>query len=159
MKTIPQYTFYRTKYGDELLVDLVRLDYIKHYLSKPSIHTLTYYDITFITEGSGFFNIDNRKYGVCPGDVIFSAPGEIRRWDCNEIRNRYALIFEEKFLLTFFNDTEFQQKLSSFDLERKMAVIRLDDKLFDRILSSIRNIKEEIDTHKIKDHHFTCPSL
>lgn len=51
--SIPQYTFYKTKYGSELLIDVVELKYIKRFLSENPIHTLTYYDITFITEGRG----------------------------------------------------------------------------------------------------------
>ena len=50
--SIPQYTFYKTKYGSELLIDVVELKYIKRFLSENPIHTLTYYDITFITEGA-----------------------------------------------------------------------------------------------------------
>ena len=49
---IPQYTFYKTKYGSELLIDVVELKYIKRFLSENPIHTLTSYDITFITEDS-----------------------------------------------------------------------------------------------------------
>lgn len=30
---IPQYTFYKTKYGSELLIDVVELKYIKRFLS------------------------------------------------------------------------------------------------------------------------------
>lgn len=48
------------------------------YLVKTPVHTLTYYDITFITEGVGSFSIDNQIYEACPGDVVFSKPGEIR---------------------------------------------------------------------------------
>ena len=54
---IPRYTFHKTKYGSELLIDIVNLKYVKKYLNKGITHTLTYYDITFITEGEGFFSI------------------------------------------------------------------------------------------------------
>ena len=101
-KSIPRYTFYKHKYGSELLVDVVELKNIKKFLDINPVHTLTYYDITFVTEGSGSFSIDNQQYDVCPGDVIFSKPGEIRHWDKDHIINGYALIFEEEFLSSFF---------------------------------------------------------
>ena len=61
-KSIPRYTFYKHKYGSELLVDVVELKNIKKFLDINPVHTLTYYDITFVTEGSGSFSIDNQKY-------------------------------------------------------------------------------------------------
>lgn len=74
-KSIPRYTFYKHKYGSELLVDVVELKNIKKFLDINPVHTLTYYDITFVTEGSGSFSIDNQQYDVCPGDVIFQSRG------------------------------------------------------------------------------------
>ena len=102
--SIPQYTFYKNKYGKELQIDVVELKYVKRFLTKKATHTLTYYDITFITEGEGAFYIDNRIDRAVPHDVFFSKPGEIRHWDTKHIINGYALIFEEEFLSSFFKD-------------------------------------------------------
>ena len=38
---IPRYTFYKNKYGSELLIDVVELKYVKKFLSQSSVHTLT----------------------------------------------------------------------------------------------------------------------
>ena len=59
--SIPRYTFYKNKYGSELLVDVVELKYVKKFLAESAIHTLNYYDVTFITEGKGTFSVDNRE--------------------------------------------------------------------------------------------------
>ena len=48
--SIPRYTFYKNKYGSELLVDVVELKYVKKFLAESAIHTLNYYDVTFITK-------------------------------------------------------------------------------------------------------------
>ena len=111
--SIPRYTFYKHKYGSELLVDVVELKYVKKFLAKSTVHTLNYYDITFITEGKGAFSVDNQTYEAIPCDVLFSKPGEIRNWDTHHIINGYALIFEEEFLSSLFKDIfkEGRQKL------------------------------------------------
>ena len=70
--SIPRYTFYKNKYGSELLVDVVELKYVKKFLAESAIHTLNYYDVTFITEGKGTFSVDNQTYEVTPCDVLFS---------------------------------------------------------------------------------------
>lgn len=98
---IPQYDFYKHKYGDELLIDVVPLNTIKKYLKEQPVHILTYYDITLITSGEGEFLIDHQANRVKPQDIIFTRPGEIRKWDDKTIQNGFALIFEEEFLLSF----------------------------------------------------------
>ena len=40
-KSIPRYTFYKHKYGSELLVDVVELKNIKKFLDINPVHTLT----------------------------------------------------------------------------------------------------------------------
>lgn len=61
---IPQYDFYKHKYGDELLIDVVPLNTIKKYLKEQPVHILTYYDITLITSGEGEFLIDHQANRV-----------------------------------------------------------------------------------------------
>ena len=61
--SIPRYTFYKNKYGSELLIDVVELKYVKRFLAESAVHTLTYYDITFVTEGEelGYFHSSRWK--------------------------------------------------------------------------------------------------
>lgn len=76
--SIPRYTFFKNKYGSELLIDVVELKYVKRFLAGRSAHTLAYYDITFITEGEGEFSIDNQSCKAFPRDVFFSAENGIQ---------------------------------------------------------------------------------
>jgi YesN/AraC family two-component response regulator len=152
MQTISQYDFYKTKYGDELLIDVVPLSYVKKFITKQPVHRLTYYDITLITSGTGFFQIDTHQYNVSEGDVLFSRPGEIRHWDKDKIFDGYALIFEEEFLLSFFNDSLFLKHLSCFK-PGATSKLTLECVIYEQILNRIKNIKHEIDTYRVKDKH------
>lgn len=116
--SIPRYTFHKNKYGSELLIDVVELKYVKKFLAESSVHTLTYYDITFITEGEGSFSIDNRTYEAFPQDVFFSKAGEIRNWDTRHITNGYALIFEDEFLSSLLRDSMFVRHLAFSNRKR-----------------------------------------
>lgn len=151
--SIPQYTFFKTKYGSELLIDVVELKYVKKFLRENPTHTLTYYDITFITEGEGSFSIDNQDYVAAPRDVIFSQPGEMRNWDIENIANGYALIFEDKFLSAVFKDSLFVQHLSFFSFGMHSSCMHLPDELYIRILQLLKDIKTEIDTYRQNDVH------
>ena len=151
--SIPRYTFYKNKYGSELLVDVVELKYVKKFLAESAIHTLNYYDVTFITEGKGTFSVDNQTYEVTPCDVLFSKPGEIRNWDTRHIINGYALIFEEEFLSSLFKDSLFVQHLSFFQLESFSSRLHLPDELYARILQILHHIKMEGRSREASNNH------
>lgn len=148
---IPRYTFYKNKYGSELLIDVVELKYVKKFLAQSSVHTLTYYDITFVTEGEGRFSIDNQTDEAASRDVFFSKPGEIRNWDTRHIVNGYALIFEDEFLSSLFKDSLFVQHLSFFQSGKASSKLQLPDELYMRILQILHNIKTEIDSYRQND--------
>lgn len=152
MKSIPQYKFHKTKYGKELLVDVVTLDSIRQHISKHPVHTLSYFDVTFITSDSVSFSMDGKAYTLSQGDVIFSRPNEIRAWDKNNLPQGYALLFEEEFLLSFFNDRSFIQNLSYFSWDRTSARTNITD-IYPRIESLIQHITIEINNEESKDKH------
>jgi len=81
--SIPRYTFYKHKYGSELLVDVVELKYVKKFLAKSAVHTLNYYDITFITEGKGAFSVNNQTGGN--PELGYSS---YHQWVCSDFRRR-----------------------------------------------------------------------
>ena len=150
--SIPRYTFHKNKYGSELLIDVVELKYVKKFLAESAIHTLNYYDVTFITEGKGTFSVDNQTYEVTPCDVLFSKPGEIRNWDTRHITNGYALIFEDEFLSSLLRDSMFVRHLAFFKPEKTSAKLHLPDELYTRVLQVLHNIKTEIDSYKQNDN-------
>lgn len=116
------------------------------------MHTLSYFDITFITGSSGNFSINDKQYSLYRGDVIFSKPNEIRAWDRMNLPQGYALIFEEEFLLSFFNDRSFIQNLSYFKPDRTAAKINITP-IFSRIESLLQHILTEINQESSKDKH------
>lgn len=154
MDEVSKYYFYKTKYGDELLIDLVSLKEVKKFLSQSKLHSLTYYDITLITEGSGFFRIGDQTHNVGEGDVLFSAPGQPREWDAQAIIDGYALIFEEEFLLSFFNDLKFLSNISYFNPNtRKSNRLTLSPDEYQQVRVLIQNVQEEIVAYQEKDKH------
>jgi len=153
MRNISKYDFYKTKYGNELLIDIVELKNIKNYLLKKSLHALTYYDISLITEGEGFFRIDSMNQQARAMDILFSLPNQLREWDTENIVNGYALIFEEEFLLSFFNDPNFIHNISYFKKNRNNSKLSLSSTEFEQINTLFQQIKREIDGYVVKNKH------
>lgn len=152
-RSISLYKFYKNKYGSELLIDIVELKDIKRFLAGKPAPALTYYDITFITEGEGRFVLDNQTHKAEPCDVFFSKPGEIRSWDINNIVNGYALIFEDEFLSSFFKDAQFVQHLSYFSPGKDSSKLHLSDDFYMQIIHLLQSIKKEINARQPKDVH------
>ena len=153
MRNIPTYDFHKTKYGSELLIDVVALKDIKKYLSYHSLYALTYYDITLITDGEGFFRIDETNHQVKVSDVLFSQPYQLREWDTQHIADGYALIFEEEFLLSFFNDPNFINNISFFKKYCNNSRLELSTSVFEQINFLMQQIKDEIDKYAVKNKH------
>ncbi|WP_343672858.1 AraC family transcriptional regulator [Chitinophaga sp.] len=150
---ITKYDFFRRKYGEELLIDLVGLQDLERYIKVSPVQRLAYYDITFIVDGQGSFFVDSQLYPLSPGSAFFSSPGQIREWGVNIIPKGYALIFEEEFLCTFFNDAGFVKNLPYFGTSGLPHALLLDSDEFSRILGLLQNIRSEILEFKKNDKH------
>lgn len=68
---IIQYDFFRTKYGQELLIDLIRLEDLEKYIKASPVQRLSYYDITVITSGYGSLVIDLHEQPLEQETVFF----------------------------------------------------------------------------------------
>lgn len=150
---VHQYHFYKTKYNQELLIDLIRLETLEKYLQEHPIHTLTYYDITLITEGQGLFSLDGITQPIEKGSVFFSSPGQIRCWDFHKMPQGYALIFEEDFMGEFFNDALFVRNLAYFNRNGESTSLTLSMGEYDQLVQMMQAILSEIDRFPVKDQH------
>ena len=153
MKGIYLYNFFKTKYGKELLIDVIDLAEIKNNLDKTPVHRLTYYDITFITQGYDEICINENKLQVGPDKAVSSIPGDVWQWNPKTSLEGYVLVFEEEFLLSFFNDPFFLQNLSYLRSGRASSLLVFEPLLFDRVINLLVHIKEEINTTEERDHH------
>ncbi|MDR1645304.1 MAG: helix-turn-helix transcriptional regulator [Tannerellaceae bacterium] len=150
MKYIPHYDYFRQSNAEEIHIDVAGLHYIKPYFSTNALHSLTYYDITFITEGSGFFTVDDQTHIVKPQDIIFSKPGKARNWDNKNIKDGYVLVFKEEAIQTLFNDRNFLQNLSFFSLSRYSAKTTPNEEACAGIRTAVLNLKASLPATKEK---------
>ncbi|MFW0717458.1 helix-turn-helix domain-containing protein [Pedobacter sp. N23S346] len=153
MKSIVQYHFINEKYGKTLLIDIVPIAEINKYIEKEPIHRLTFYDITFITNGSENVFINQTELHVSAGDVICSIPGEIWSWPKQTAMQGYVLLFEEEFLFSFFNDKQFLNKFRYLKHGRSSPLIRLKKKLFKEVVAYLEQIKGEIQLGVTSSEH------
>lgn len=150
---IIQYDFFRTKYGQELLIDLIRLEDLEKYIKASPVQRLSYYDITVITSGYGSLVIDLHEQPLEQETVFFSSPGQVRKWNTDDTPKGYVLIFEDEFLYTFFNDTQFIRHLSFFHTYEKPPVLQLTSDDYYKLATLFQDVKNEIVSFKEYDKH------
>jgi len=111
---IQNYHFLSRKYGMELLVDIGRIETLKNFILDDTPHQLSFYEIAFIEKGSGNCKLDENTMIVEPGTVMFTSPGQVRRWHIIQPLRGYVLFFEKDFLNLFFTDALFLYRFQYF---------------------------------------------
>ncbi len=108
--------FHRTKYGRELLVDVIRAAEIETFELGGAPHVLSFYEIFLTTRGVGSLTLEGREYKVRPGQVFFTGPGQPRQWRTRDL-DGLCLFFTADFVEEFFRDPLFLFTLPYFHRE------------------------------------------
>lgn len=144
MKNIPVIKFFKRKYGKELLVDLNDISYIKSGIVKRPVHRYTFYSLVLVTDGKEEISVNGNTVVTERGTFIAGIPGDTWSWNSNTQLQGYVLIFEEEFLLSFFNDRLFLQKFPYLQPNRQSPFYRISGALYDRICQVMKQIRTEI---------------
>lgn len=123
-ESFPKIAFHRTKYGPELLLDAAWLSDMPNFIASPEPHSLAFHDILLVTEGRGRFRLDGVTHEVAPGRVLFTRPGELRRWEVEKLDGA-CLFFDEAFLAETFSDARFLAGFAFFRPGRPQASLDL----------------------------------
>ncbi len=153
MKRIPVYKFFKHKYGDELLVDVVDYDDMRLHLRRTPVCSYTFYALTLVLEADERVSLNGRSRQIGKGDLICAIPGEIWTYYGAIDMKALNLVFEKEFLLSFFADPHFLDRFTYFAADRPSPFLRLDMDAFDRILTLYREMQQEIDRRPNIDQH------
>lgn len=153
MKQIPVYKFYRHKYGSELLIDVLDLDALKEGIRRAPVHCETFYQIVLFTAEENEAGINGHRRRATPGLVACGRPGEVWEWRAETPLKGDVLIFEEPFLLSFFNDAHFLDRLSYLQADRPSPFLLPDAPLQKRLRQLFLQMKEEMAAPQHKDQH------
>jgi len=140
---IVTYHFLQRKYGRELLMDVGRVEALKNFVLDDTLHQVSFYDIVFIEKGKGSFSLDNTRMAVGPGTIIFTSPGQVRRWNVKKAVSGYAVFFEKDFLNLFFTDDLFLYRFQYFHQYSKPTNIKMPSKTFRQTLKLVKSLEEE----------------
>lgn len=93
------------------------------------------------------------------GTLVAGIPGDVWCWNADTRLQGYVLVFEEEFLLSFFNDRLFLQKFPYFQPDRPSPFYRMEDGLFNRICQVNKQIKLEIHGYETNLRKTSLPKI
>ncbi|MBS1752834.1 MAG: helix-turn-helix domain-containing protein [Ferruginibacter sp.] len=140
---ITTYHFFQRKYGKELLLDVGRIESLKNFVLDNTPHCISFYEILFIEKGEGSFILDENKIPVEPCTVIFTSPGQIRRWNIKLPVKGYTVFFEKDFLNLFFADDLFLYRFPFFHQYFNPSNMKMHPKAFRDSIKLVNNIEHE----------------
>lgn len=109
----PRIDFARCKYGRELLVDAGWIHEYPTFILRDEPHQLSFHEILLITAGRGRVWIESAEHHVYPGTVLFTAPGQVRRWRATGV-DGVCVYFRREFFSEWFQDPLFVERLGLF---------------------------------------------
>lgn len=140
---IKTYHFLPNKYGLELLLDIGRIETLNHFVLDDTLHQLSFYEILFIEEGAGTFTLDENKILIAPRTIIFTSPGQVRRWEIKEKVKGYILFFEKDFLHLFFSDELFLYRFQYFHQYTSPPEMNISETSFEKCRELLYGIEQE----------------
>jgi len=151
---IETYNFLPYKYGTELLLDIGRIETLKNYVLDTTAHQLSFYEIIFIEKGTGTFTLDENEITINPQTIIFTSPGQVRRWKIEEQVKGYTLFFEKDFLHLFFSDELFLYRFQYFNQYSRPTNMLVAEAPFGKCLDLLYEIEREFGRLQNDSNHF-----
>ncbi len=148
-----QYDFLKNKYGKELLVDLGRIESLEGYVLSHVKHFITFYEVLVISQGEGFYSLDNERVPYQQGTVVVTLPNQIRQWEVINPTKGFSFFFEGEFLNTYFRDDVFLNRFAIFDYSRPTIFTILDSKDFEKCMQAFEEVEAEFNELKGDSSH------
>jgi AraC-like DNA-binding protein len=120
--------------------------HVKEHVFTRLPHKHDFYLVMLVTRGSGWHEIDFRKYPVRPGRIFFMQPGQMHYWNLSKDINGYVFFhsksfFDEGYTLAGLHDFPF------FRSTRSVPSIQLDKNTFTMIRQFMSTITQERASH------------
>jgi AraC family transcriptional activator of pobA len=141
---LERFTFNKTKYGRELLIDCVKASDLEGFITNRRPFIIEFYEIVFIIKGKGVFLLDELRIPYERGTVMFLPPNRRREWVAETETDAYAIFFEKEFIEQFFNDNLFVYRFHYFHNYSTPFHLKVEKKQFKRYLEKVKEIKCEI---------------
>lgn len=122
-----------------------------------SAHRHDYYEVFWITQGSGTISIDFIDYEICPATLCFLSPGQVHAWAIAEPIVGYLLSFTGEFFLRGVQNPNELAEMPLFYTLGDAPVIRLNNQQAQTFGNLTHKIEQEyLESFLDKDAMLRC---
>lgn len=152
-KHIPIYSLgeFSSKKQDGKMYQVEVFDANRHFqVSYPHKHD--FYEVLFITEGSGYHIIDSNRYNIAPPCVFFLSPGQAHKLELSNDIDGYIFLFTAEFyLLSEVNKNRLLELPFFFSVEQNNPPLLLKHQIDTDFIRGlfIRGCDEEVDSNSV----------
>jgi AraC family transcriptional regulator, transcriptional activator of pobA len=97
MSAIPLHHFSTTEHNSEGF-EVMLMENTPAVARLPQPHRHTFYEVFWISEGSGTHCIDFTNYPIQPGTLYFITPGQVHYWNIEQAVRGYVALFTQHFV-------------------------------------------------------------
>jgi AraC family transcriptional activator of pobA len=140
---VRQIQFSANKYGRELLIDVAWINDMPAFARTVEPYSLDFYDITLVTGGQGSFWLDEQEYQLKPNQVLFTTPGQIRRWYVSNLKG-ICLFFPAKFILDHYHDPLLLHRMCYFHTHAGPRNLVLEQQQASQLVTRLSLMQQEV---------------
>src|SRR5690606_33499976 len=96
-----------------------------------------YFELIFLSKGSGKHTIDEKEYMVNAPDIFFLRPNQTHYWDFSSVPNGYVLLFKEE----IFSNKSIRDLLYKMPPRLSVKKVIFVETMFEKLM----NIDADID--------------
>ena len=137
--------FERRKYGRDLLVDVCDLAGLPRFIADPVPHRLAFHEITLLSAARGCIDIDGVAFDLSPCTIVFTGPGQHRRWRLAGPPQGHIVIFESECLRERLSDARVLDRMPYFAAGSARRPLTVAASEFSQVMALVVAMREEVE--------------
>ncbi|AFD08469.1 helix-turn-helix domain-containing protein [Solitalea canadensis] len=106
-------------------------------------HRHSFYQIMYISNGSGKYIVDFTTFEIEPGQIYFLSPGQIHSWEFSDDADGFIINFDESFFTAVCYNPYFLNEFPFFNSMTQRSMTLLKEEIKPTVLSLFQHLKTE----------------
>ncbi|MCO4292680.1 AraC family transcriptional regulator [Solitalea sp. MAHUQ-68] len=117
--------------------------FLNHHATLVMPHRHSFYQLMYVSAGSGKYTVDFKTYDAQPGQLFFLSPGQIHSWNFNADADGFIINFDESFFTAVCYNPYFLNEFPFFNSMTQRSTTMAKEEIKPTILSLFAHIKQE----------------
>ncbi|MEO1286334.1 MAG: AraC family ligand binding domain-containing protein, partial [Chloroflexota bacterium] len=123
---IPTFQF-SSKHLDDIPFQIMRFEELPDIATQAFPRRRAFYEIFWITDGTGVHHIDFEAYSIIPNTLYFLTPGQVSFWELQGETKGYSVLFTQDFMATNLLEHITLRSFDFYHSTMHRPIIHIDD--------------------------------